>query len=132
MNKRILVIDDDSSLAKLVEVVLKKDYEVVVSHSVEEGVHLLDNLPVDGVICDLNLPGRSGFEFLDTVRRDMQDEWLPIIVLSGKEKSEDRIRCFEKGADDYLMKPFNPVELRLRLARLLKRAELQGMKVHVA
>lgn len=122
--KKILIADDDESMTKLLSVVLKKDYEVVITYSVNDAKRELDSNEFEAIILDLNMPKESGFILLDHIRKSMKKEWLPIMVLSGKEKSEDRIQSFQNGVDDYLIKPFNPVELRLRLDRLVKKYQL--------
>lgn len=119
MSKKILLADDDESMIKLLDVILKKDFDVTSTFSVTEAKNKLAESDYDAVILDLNMPNENGFVLLDHIRKELKNEWLPVIVLSGKEKSEDRIQSFQHKADDYLIKPFNPVELRLRLDRLL-------------
>lgn len=114
--EKVLIVDDDPNMTKLLNVLLKSDYEVEISHSVREALQKTDQTKYDAVIIDLNIPNESGYQFIEKVREDVSLKWLPIIVLSGKDKSEDRIKSFELGADDYLTKPFNPIELKLRLA----------------
>ncbi|GAB5409013.1 MAG: hypothetical protein BalsKO_13780 [Balneolaceae bacterium] len=121
MSKKILLADDDESMVKLLDVILKKDFEVTSTYSVQEAKSKLAESDYDAVILDLNMPDENGFVLLDHIRNELNHEWLPVIVLSGKEKSEDRIQSFQHKADDYLIKPFNPVELRLRLDRLLSK-----------
>ena len=104
--ERIIVVDDDLNMTKLLNVMLKSDYEVDVAHSVEAALQNFKTQDYDAVIVDLNIPPESGFELIEKVREDASKKWLPIIVLSGKEKSEDRIKSLELGADDYLTKPF--------------------------
>ena len=116
MEHKVLIVDDDESMTKLLEVVLKSDYQVIISHTLTDGLEQINSKQPSAVVVDLNLDGETGDDLIQTIRRDVS-EWLPVIVLSGKEKSEDRIRCFEMGVDDYLSKPFNPVELKLRLKR---------------
>ena len=124
MNKKVLIIDDDESMTKLLDVVLKSEFTLSISHSVEEGISTFNTKGADAIVLDLNMPGKNGLEMIMEVRKDPKFQWLPIIVLSGKEKSEDRIKSLEAGADDYIIKPFNPVELKLRLSRALERYNL--------
>lgn len=121
MRKNILIADDDENMNKLLSVILKSDYEVTTTESVRDAKKAFINNKFEAVILDLNMPEVSGLELLDYIRQEMGEKWLPVIVLSGKEKSEDRIECFNHHADDYLIKPFNPEELKLRLKRLVER-----------
>lgn len=119
--KKVLVIDDEAVMRKLLEQFLKDRYEVT---PMENGQDALDwmhsgNIP-DLVVADLNMPKLNGFEFIEKVRESGYFEDLPLIVLSGEESSTERIRCLKLGANDYLIKPFNPEELSLRIDNLLR------------
>lgn len=124
MNDKVLIIDDDENMTKLLNVVLKTEFSLSISHSAEEALSLFKDQGFDAIVLDLNMPGKTGLDMIREVRGSKENKWLPIIVLSGKEKSEDRITSLEAGADDYLMKPFNPVELKLRLKRAVERYKL--------
>lgn len=124
MNDKVLIIDDDENMTKLLNVVLKTEFSLSISHSAEEALSLFKDQGFDAIVLDLNMPGKTGLDMIREVRGSEENKWLPIIVLSGKEKSEDRITSLEAGADDYLMKPFNPVELKLRLKRAVERYKL--------
>ena len=124
MKKKILIADDDENMIKLLDVILKKDFDVITTNSVRKAKDELSAEIPEAVILDLNMPEENGMILLDYIRKDLGEKWLPVIVLSGKEKSEDRIKCFEHFADDYLIKPFNPVELKLRLERLINKYQL--------
>jgi len=93
--------------------------------TLQSGKEALDQLAsggaFDAVILDLFMPEMTGFEFLDALRGNDALNQLPVLVLSGSDKSEDRIRAFEKGADDFVVKPFNPLELTARLNNLIRR-----------
>lgn len=124
MKTKILIADDDKNMTNLLEVILKNDFDITITHSVEAAKKELINNDFYAIILDINMPGESGISLIEYVRRDLGFEWLPLIVLSGKEKSEDRIKSFENGADDHIVKPFNPIELKLRLQRAIKRYTL--------
>ena len=117
--EKVLIVDDDENMTKLLNVLLKSNYDVGITFTVKEALEKIEEIEYDAVLIDLNIPNESGYDFIEKVRENESLTWLPIIVLSGKEKSEDRIQSFQHKADDYLIKPFNPVELRLRLDRLL-------------
>ena len=119
--KHILIIDDEPVMRKLLEQILKSKYHI---DTQENGREALDwmysgNIP-DLVVADLNMPELNGFEFIQRVRESGFFADLPLIVLSGEESSSERIRCLKLGANDYLIKPFNPEELALRMENLLR------------
>ena len=122
MNKKILAVDDDPSIRMLLEHLLKDNYEV---ESKEDGYDALlymqeGNVP-DMIISDLTMPKMNGMEFIDNVRCSNFFNDIPLIVLSAKENSKERIECLRRGADDYLVKPFNPEELKLRISNIFQR-----------
>jgi DNA-binding response OmpR family regulator len=78
------------------------------------------NIP-DIILSDLNVPGLDGFSFLEQVRNSGFFKNIPFIILSGKDDIENRIKCLEAGADDFINKPFNPRELDARLKNILRR-----------
>ena len=111
MNKKILVVDDEITICLLLENFLSKDYDVV---SINDGSDALDwlegNLP-DLIISDIEMTKMDGYEFLTKVRERGFTRHTPIIMLSAKSESKERIKCYRLGAQDYLTKPFNPEEL---------------------
>ena len=111
MKKKVLVIDDELTMRTLLEFFLGKKYEVAsVGSAIEALSWLDDNLP-DLIISDIQMEGIDGFEFLKTVRKRGYTRNTPIIMLSGKSESKERVKCYQLGAQDYLTKPFNPEEL---------------------
>lgn len=119
---KILVVDDKQSLSNLLLQFLGRSFEVV---SVENGqdamVWLQSGQFPDLIITDLEMPVMDGFEFITRLKESGFFGEIPIIVLSCRESSADRIRCLRLGADDYMVKPFNPEELLVRIERLLVR-----------
>lgn len=111
----LLLVDDDPVMRKFLKRILSDDYEVA---SAESGTEALNKLPAfdpDLMVLDLWLPDMDGHAVLKKIRST--DAWknLPILVLSGRERSEERVRSLRLGADDHLVKPFNPEELKARL-----------------
>ncbi len=125
MKNKILAIDDEKSIRFILENTFKKDYEVKTCDNGLDALNELQagNLP-DLIICDIEMPQMDGFEFIVKVRESGFFDDIPLIMLSGKEDSKDKIRCFESGADDYILKPFNPAELVARIDRRLKSRDL--------
>lgn len=109
--KKILVIDDEQNIGLLLENFLSEQYEVkYYDESTQALAWLETNIP-DLIICDLEMPGIDGFTFIRRVRERGFTAHTPMIMLSAKSESKDRIRCYKLGAQDYLTKPFNPEEL---------------------
>ncbi len=120
----VMVIDDNEIAAKMVaELLRRRDYSVTVKTDPVEALKWLripGNLP-DLLVLDLMMPGMNGYEFLRQVRADPSITHLPVILLTAKGLMDDKVAGFEAGADDYLVKPVNAVELEVRIRALLKR-----------
>ena len=119
--KKILVIDDEKSIRFIIESTLKQEFDVISFSNGQEGLNYLEigNFP-DMIICDLIMPELNGFEFLERIKASGFFDDIPIMILSGREWSKDKIRCFELGAEDYVVKPFNPSEVIARIKRRLE------------
>ncbi len=119
--EEILIIDDQPIMLKLLEQILKDRYEVVALENGKEALEWMysGNIP-DLVVADLNMPEIDGFEYIQRIRESGFFYDVPLIVLSGEESSTERIKCLKLGANDYLIKPFNPEELRLRIDNLIR------------
>ena len=117
---RLLIIDDDVSLAKMLHEFLElHGFRVDVVHEGEAGLKRINEDPPDLVILDVMLPDISGFEVLKRLRTDHE---LPVVMLTARGDESDRIFGLLGGADDYLPKPFNPLELTVRIQAVLKRS----------
>jgi DNA-binding response OmpR family regulator len=117
---RLLLIDDDVSLAKMLHEFLElHGFRVEVVHEGETGLRRIDEDPPDLVILDVMLPDISGFDVLKRLRADHA---LPVVMLTARGDESDRIFGLMEGADDYLPKPFNPLELTARIQAVLKRS----------
>lgn len=122
MKKRILIIDDELSIRMLLENFLKKDYDVVTKNDGMEGLKWMEegNIP-DLVVADIQMPNLDGYEFIKNVRASGYFKDIPLIMLSGIESSSEKVKCLKLGANDYIVKPFNPEELSIRIELLLAR-----------
>ena len=119
MAERLLIIEDDASLAAMLSEYLGTlGFRVSVRGSAGEGLALLDRETFDALILDVMLPDADGF---DVCRRVRAGSDLPILMLTARGEETDRIVGLELGADDYLPKPFNPRELAARLRAILRR-----------
>lgn len=119
----LLVVDDDERLLALLQRFLSRSGHLVsVAADAEAAKQKLAGLDFDLVVLDVMLPGQSGIELTTELRRTRD---LPILLLTAKGETRDRIAGLEAGADDYLVKPFEPRELLLRIATILRRARPQ-------
>ncbi|MGH2443323.1 MAG: response regulator transcription factor [Chloroflexota bacterium] len=117
--KTVLIIEDDSAMANLIRTYLEHEgYAVETADTGDQGIEAIQRISPQVVLLDLMLPGASGWEVLNMVRSRSD---VPIILVSGLRGEEDRLRGFELGADDYVMKPFSPRELVARVRAVLKR-----------
>ncbi|NDJ53036.1 MAG: response regulator [Chloroflexi bacterium] len=117
---KILVVEDNPDSRKLVEDILgAMSYEVVAASNGLQGLEAAQREVPDLIILDVNMPGLSGFEVLEHLKADEQLNSIPILMLTAQGDVDDRVRGLGLGADDYLLKPFNPRELIARVdARL--------------
>ena len=119
--KSILIVDDKPEIAKIIMIYLSSSYQVVYMENPVKAISWMNegNIP-DGIISDLNMPEMSGEEFVCYLKGNNLFNHIPILVLSSEESSSTRIRLLEEGAEDFIIKPFNPEELRIRIKRLVK------------
>lgn len=122
--QRILIIEDERDIADLVGFNLERaGYEALKAHDGIVGTQMALKERPDLVILDLMLPGRDGFAVFRELRRDPRTAKVPVIMLTARAQTEDRIQGLQAGADDYLAKPFSPKELLLRVQAILKRLD---------
>jgi two-component system copper resistance phosphate regulon response regulator CusR len=120
MPVRILVVEDESKVARALKEGLEGEhYEVIVARTGEDGFFRAESEVFDVIVLDLMLPGRSGLEVLEAVRR--RGLQTPVLVLTARDGVEDRVGGLDRGADDYLVKPFAFPELLARIRALLRR-----------
>jgi two-component system phosphate regulon response regulator PhoB len=124
MSVSILVVEDESSIAEVLEYNLRREgYEVRVAERGDAALSSIRTQPPSLVILDLMLPGLDGLDVLREVRRDRATRQLPIVVLTARTEEVDRIVGLELGADDYIPKPFSPREVVLRVKAILRRLD---------
>ena len=125
---RLLIVEDDRKLAEFVARGLRAErFAVDIAYDGREGQGYLDAYAYDLLILDLMLPQMSGGELLRRVRQSQSQ--LPVLVLTARDATEDKVRQFEAGADDYLTKPFDFAELVVRVKALLRRAPQERAEV---
>lgn len=123
---KILIIDDDHGLSSLLKEYLPRfGFEPASADEPETGLKMIQSFHPDLVILDIMLPGKSGFEVCREIRSSSS---LPIIMLTARGETNDRIVGLEMGADDYLAKPFEPRELVARIQSVLRRSSAPPTK----
>jgi len=120
--KNILLIDDQPVMGIILKNKLENDFNVSVKHNGKEALAWImeGNIP-NVVVLDLNMPEMNGIEFIKEIRKFNYLDKIPLVVLSGEEGVNSRIEAFREGADDFLIKPFNPTELTVRINRFFDR-----------
>jgi DNA-binding response OmpR family regulator len=125
---RILIVEDDTALSSFLRKGLEAEHHAVdTAPDGDQGRAMAVAIDYDLVVLDLNLPGIDGLSVLKSVRQ--QKSKLPVMVLSARGRIEDRVRCLDSGADDYLVKPFSFLELSARARALLRRSHLPSESV---
>ncbi len=121
MKKQILILDDSPSIGKVISLCLAEEYDFQYFSNPLNGIKWLleGNIP-DAVICDVYMPEMKGNEFLEYVKNNHLFSHIPVIFLSAEENSNIRIKLLEEGAEDFILKPFNPLELKVRIKKALK------------
>jgi DNA-binding NarL/FixJ family response regulator len=111
-NKKLLLIDDDPNLILLVKDYLEfNGYQVLTASQGREAMKILERETPDLIICDVMMPEMDGYSLVQEIRENPLLEWLPVIFLSAKGQTKDRIKGLTQGADVYMVKPFEPDEL---------------------
>ncbi len=122
----ILVVDDDDGIRSLVKKYLNENnYLVTTAESAEIATEKIKIIEFDLIILDIMMPGKSGLEFIEENKKKLQ---TPIILLTAKGEPNERIEGLEKGADDYLPKPFEPKELILRIENIINKTKKRDQK----
>jgi len=123
MAETVLVVDDDPDVARFVEVNLRSaGYSVTVASDGQEAIERAIEIRPDLVLLDVMMPKLDGFEVAQRLRRDQRTSSCSIIMLTAKALSADKVLGLSSGADDYIIKPFDPVELLARVKTTLRRA----------
>ena len=124
----ILVVDDDKEIVKAIEIYLgKENYKIIKAYDGEQALEKIKENEIQLVILDIMMPKKDGIETLEEIRKDKN---IPVIMLSAKSEDIDKINGLNNGADDYITKPFNPVELIARVNALIRRYTKLGSSIN--
>jgi two-component system copper resistance phosphate regulon response regulator CusR len=125
---RILIVEDDAALSSFIRKGLEAEHHAVdVANEGIQGRTMAIEFEYDLLVLDLNLPGVDGLSVLKSLR--LRKANLPVMILTGRSRVEDRVQCLDSGADDYLVKPFSYLELSARARALLRRRQLPAESV---
>jgi two-component system alkaline phosphatase synthesis response regulator PhoP len=124
MAKKILAVDDERHIVRLVQVNLERQgYEVVTAFDGKEALEKVSSEQPDLIVLDVMMPYMDGFEVLQNLKRDPNTRDIPVIMLTAKAQDADVFRGWQSGVDCYLTKPFNPMELIAFVKRIFKSLE---------
>lgn len=120
LEKKILVVDDEKEIRNLLDIYLSNEgYKVVKASDGEEALNIVESDNIQLIVLDIMMPKMDGIEVCRKIREKLS---IPILMLSAKSEDMDKIQGIMTGADDYMTKPFNPLELTVRVKALLRRA----------
>ena len=124
MSTRILIADDDPDIRDILKITLsEEDYETLEAGDGEEALKIIRTKPLDLVLLDYKMPKLDGRQVCNLVKEDLLLAHLPIIMVTGKGETSDKIDGINSGADDYIVKPFEPKELLARIRMVLRRTK---------
>ncbi|MGF1486314.1 MAG: response regulator transcription factor [Prochloraceae cyanobacterium] len=122
-SKQLLLIDDDPNLILLVKDYLEfRGYQVLTAENGREALEILQESLPDMIICDVMMPEMDGHTLVQQIRKNSRTNWIPVLFLSAKGQSQDRVKGLNVGADVYMVKPFEPEELVAQVESSLKQA----------
>ena len=125
---RVLIVEDELRMASLIRRGLSKEgLAVDIAAKGEDALWMAGSTDYDAIVLDVMLPGMNGFETCEKLRK--KDVWAPVLMLTARDSVEDRVAGLDRGADDYLVKPFAFAELLARLRALVRRGELERPSV---
>ena len=127
MKSKIMVVDDEMHIRELVRFYLDKaGFDTIQAANAEEALDIVENQYIDLAVVDIMMPGMDGFELVEQMRQYRE---FPVIMLTAKSQSKDKLRGFSLGIDDYVTKPFDPDELMARVKTILKRYSINSSNV---
>lgn len=124
----LLVVEDNSTLQHYLHLLLSEDYEVLLAENGEVALEIIKNIQrVDLIISDLMMPVMDGYQLLTTLKSNVETSDIPVIMLTARAEKDARLKALRIGVDDYITKPFENDELRIRIANLLKNYQVRKL-----
>ncbi len=125
---QVLLVEDDPFIARTLRMSLSyKGFEVTACNSFQQGLNQFRSHPFDVILLDINLPDGNGRDLCQEIRKN--NETIPILILTAKMEEESAVQCLQRGADDYIRKPYGSQELAARMIRLLERKKKVGTQL---
>lgn len=126
----VLIIDDEKDVVKAMrDTLVKENFEVSAAYTGESGIKTATSQVPQLIILDLRLPDKTGFEVCQELKKNAATEHIPIIMVTTRSSDTEKIVGLEVGADDYITKPFNPLELLARIKAVLRRSQKKPAKI---
>jgi DNA-binding response OmpR family regulator len=123
--KKILIVDDEPDVRDVIRIILESEnYETQEASNGAEGLEKISKRPPDLIILDFMMPKMNGPDVCQALKKDLLLRHIPIIMLTGRGELADKVKGINAGADDYILKPFEPTELLARVKMSLRRAEI--------
>ena len=127
MKSKIMIVDDEEHIRELVRFYLDKEgFECIQAANGEQAIEIVENQYIDLAIVDIMMPGMDGFTLVEEMRQYRE---FPVIMLTAKSQSKDKLKGFSLGVDDYVTKPFDPEELLARVKAILKRYSINSSNI---
>jgi len=126
---KVLVVEDNTDIAEYITVLLNANYYVIKAYDGYDALRKAGQQLPDLIITDLMMPGMDGYELCHSIRQSQVLSDVPIIIVSARSEDTDRVKGYEDGADAYLLKPFNPAELKALISRLLDQRRLSRIRM---
>jgi len=124
MSTKILIADDDPDIREILKITLSEgEYEIIEASNGQEALEIIRSRPLDLALLDYKMPLMDGRQVCNLVKKDLLLQYLPVIMVTGKGEVSDKISGIDAGADDYVVKPFEPKELMARIRMVLRRTQ---------
>ncbi|MCX9081394.1 MAG: response regulator [Candidatus Methanoperedens sp.] len=120
MKPKVLIVDDDPINIELLEGYLSKEYDILKAFDGNEALIIVESNPPDIILLDLIMPGINGYQVCKKLKDDPKTNHIPIVIVTSLHETEDRNKAIEAGADDFITKPFDIIELIVRVKSLLR------------
>jgi len=120
MKPKVLIVDDEPFNIELLEGYLSKEYDILKAHDGSEAITIVEATPPDIILLDIIMPGINGYKVCKKLKDDPKTNHIPIVIVTSLNETKDRNKAIEAGADDFVTKPFDIIELTVRVRSHLR------------